>query len=1508
MRKTLLSLTSALLALLITLVSCTGKSDKTPPAALALSKEALALDVGGTETLTANKAVTWASSNTSVATVSNGAVTAVSIGTADITATSQEGGQSATCPVTVVEPAPTNPDYLKWLADEAEREQRIKDGLPVEERDPRLSFIPSPFELQSIDGASAPIVGADSQPMGAPLVKASYPAKYDLRQQGALTPVRDQGYYGTCWAHSSIASLESNIKKTTGQDTDFSEWHLSYYTYNPLSGLPIFGVTALGAKAFDKGGWDSQAAAIMARGQLQGGPVNESSAPYDGPIPPNATATSTAALKNVYTFKTIDRDTVKGLVQTHGAVWIAYGMKQTNYYYNYDTNAFRNTGLDFNHAVNIVGWDDNYPRANFPVGNQPTSNGAWIVRNSWGTWWGDGGYFYMSYDTGIYNVAAFVGSLAKEDVSAKTYQTDLLGRTKATGYNSNTAWFSNVFAAAGSENLTEVAFYSNTANAQYEITIRTGVTGAPSTGTVALGPQVGTLGLPGYHRIKLDRPVPVSSGQKFAAVVKLTENGYDYPISVSDVGTVPANTGFISKDGASWAGYSTYAICLKAFAQPVATVPVAGVTLNKAAASVPIGGYETLTATIAPSNATNKGIDWTSSNTSVATVSDGLVTGISVGAATITATTQDGSKTATCAITVTPVAVTAVSLNKTATSLTVGYSEWLYATFLPSNATNKNITWSSSDKAVVNIREDHSDSSCLVMGVSAGTATITVTTEDGNKTATCIVKVNAANVPVTGVTLDKTATTIAVGGHEQLVPMVQPSDATNQNVTWSSSNSAVATVSNGLVSGVGAGTATITVRTEDGNKTATCAVTVTPAPVAVTGVSLNKSATTIFVGGHEQLTPTIQPGNATNQNVTWTSSNPAVAAVSNGGEVAGLGTGTATITVRTEDGGKTATCAVTVTATSVAVTGVSLNKTTTSITIGGQELLAPTIQPSNATNQNVDWSTSNAAIAAVSSGGMVTAVAVGTATITVKTEDGNKTATCAVTVAPIAVTGVSLNKATASLNVGASETLVATVAPSNATNKAVSWSTSNASVATVSGGTVTGVAGGTATITVATADGGKTATCAVTVNAGVPVTGVTLDKTSISMSAYQTSTERIRATVAPSNATNKDVIWSSSDTGVATVNFYPPYGNEGYVRCVAPGTATIIVTTVDGGKMAGCVVRVRPQMFAKAFDTNGENGKSVAIMADGTLWNWGVSFDSIVLPTRFGAASDWKAVSVGDTHTVAIKTDGSLWAWGVSQAGALGLGDEKYVNNETRVGTDNDWAAVVTGHEHTLALKTDGSLWAWGKNEYASLGLGDTIDRSVPTKVGDGWAYVTASKTWYGNGNSKIKTLAIKNDGTLWQWGFGMLGTTSYSLQRVPEKIGADNDWAAVSVAQHRAMAIKADGSLWEFSSQYARVGTDNDWAAVSVGNDHSLAIKTDGSLWAWGANGVGQLGLGNDANRSAPTRVGADNDWAAVSAGRFQSFAIKSDGSLWAWGGNSDGRLGLGDTYNRDVPTRVTY
>ena len=317
------------------------------------------------------------------------------------------------------------------------------------------------------------------------------------------------------------------------------------------------------------------------------------------------------------------------------------------------------------------------------------------------------------------------------------------------------------------------------------------------------------------------------------------------------------------------------------------------------------------------------------------------------------------------------------------------------------------------------------------------------------------------------------------------------------------------------------------------------------------------------------LSYTISPSNATNKSVSWSTNNSNVAVIATDGTVIAKKAGTATITIKTADGGKTATCRVTVKEAKTDVTGVTLSMSTMSLEEGYSCNLKATVSPSNATDKSVSWSSSNPSVATVSSDGIVTAKGAGTATITVKTNDGNKTATCSVTVisAKVPVTGISLNETSHSLSAGWTFYLHETITPSNATDKSVTWSSSNPSVATVNSGAVTAKGRGTAIITVITNDGGKTATCTVTVTgSNIHVTDVSLNKTSLTIEEGKTT--KLTASVSPANATDKTLSWSSSNTSVATVS------SDGTVTAKAEGKATITVKTKDGGKTASCSITV----------------------------------------------------------------------------------------------------------------------------------------------------------------------------------------------------------------------------------------------------------------------------------------------------------------------------------------------
>lgn len=331
------------------------------------------------------------------------------------------------------------------------------------------------------------------------------------------------------------------------------------------------------------------------------------------------------------------------------------------------------------------------------------------------------------------------------------------------------------------------------------------------------------------------------------------------------------------------------------------------------------------------------------------------------------------------------VPVTGVTVTPETVSLVLDQSVQLNVAVTPANATNKAVTWSSSNYSVAQV-----NGMGLVTATGPGSATITVNTTDGGFTADCQVTVT---VPVTGISLDLSSMFLPLGGTHQLNAAISPANASNQAVIWTTGNALVADVDQtGLVTAVGEGTTDITVTTVDGGYTAACQVTV---GIPVTGISVDPSEATLILNESLQLTAIVEPVNATLKTVTWSSNNPAAVIVSADGLVTAVGNGTAVVTATTDQGGFSGSCVLTAL---VPVSGVFISPATATIVIGQTLQMAATVEPSNATNKSVNWTSSDPTLVNVSSTGLVTAVGTGVAEITVTTEDGGKTALAVITV------------------------------------------------------------------------------------------------------------------------------------------------------------------------------------------------------------------------------------------------------------------------------------------------------------------------------------------------------------------------------------------------------------------------------------------------------------------------------------------------------------------------------
>ncbi len=498
---------------------------------------------------------------------------------------------------------------------------------------------------------------------------------------------------------------------------------------------------------------------------------------------------------------------------------------------------------------------------------------------------------------------------------------------------------------------------------------------------------------------------------------------------------------------------------------------VTGVNLSRATAEMRVGQSVQLVATVLPPDAFNKSVVWSSFSTAVATVDSwGMVTAVGSGQSIITVSTVEGGHRATCVVNV-DVAVDSVTLEPSSLTLMVGGEATLTATVLPVNATNKAITWQSTNPQVAVV-----DNTGRVSAISEGTTSIKVTTADGGLFAVC--SVDVGRVSVTGITVRPLHLPMKKGEKALLVPTITPADASNKSVLWFSSNTDVATVNaSGLVTAVDSGSASISVITVDGNFTASSSVTVI---VPVTFVRLDKTALNLNRGQSATLHATVLPENATNQDVTWESDNPVVATVNSQGRVEAIAEGEAEISVVTSEGGQTATCVVTV---RVAVEGVLLEPAEATISVGESFSLVGSVVPLDATEQGITWSSTVDSVATVNQSGTVFAQSPGDTVIYAVTVEGAFSANAQVSVRPL-LTSVSLDRTSLAMTPGEEDDLVATLLPAEALERRVTWSSSNDNVATVDdNGHVVAAGVGQATITVRTVQGGHTAQCAVEVSA-----------------------------------------------------------------------------------------------------------------------------------------------------------------------------------------------------------------------------------------------------------------------------------------------------------------------------------------------------------------------------------------------------------------------------------------
>ena len=425
-------------------------------------------------------------------------------------------------------------------------------------------YMPSPVDLSGLSRSSERL-----------LLRASgseFPSTYDLRKEGQITSVKDQGSAGSCWAFSSIASLESYIMGTKKESRDFSENNMK----NLLSSAYPEGFD----RAHSDGGNAHMSTAYLARWT---GPVDEADDPYkdySGYSPLGFPVQKHVQEVLFLPGKTgsLDNKVIKQALMDYGAVYSTMYM-DANYYQD-KSHTYRYTGSgEINHAITIVGWDDFFDRNRFK--QVPPGNGAFIVKNSWGKSWGEGGYFYISYyDTRLGYEENAVFTAAEKDNFDNIYQYDPLGWTNTIGYPEySTAWGGNVFSSEGNEKLEAVGFYTTDLNTAYEIYVyKNPINGPVNPEKNFVVKETGNCSFPGYHTHLLNSPVNLTSGEKFSVVIKFSNPFSTYPLAIempisdySSKAQAKPGESYVSLDGSSWldlvslSEFSETNLCIKAF-------------------------------------------------------------------------------------------------------------------------------------------------------------------------------------------------------------------------------------------------------------------------------------------------------------------------------------------------------------------------------------------------------------------------------------------------------------------------------------------------------------------------------------------------------------------------------------------------------------------------------------------------------------------------------------------------------------------------------------------------------------------------------------------------------------------------------------------------------------------------------------------------------------------------------------------------------------------------------
>lgn len=961
----------------------------------------------------------------------------------------------------------------------------------------------------------------------------------------------------------------------------------------------------------------------------------------------------------------------------------------------------------------------------------------------------------------------------------------------------------------------------------------------------------------------------------------------------------------------------------------VTIVPIVrDLDLTPAAASMFLGDTRQLVATVRADNGASTATLWRSSNSAIASVgADGVVTGVGVGTAMITAlSVADTTKRATSIITVRYAPV--VTVTPATVSLSLNETRQLTASVQADVGVNTGVTWRSLNPAVATV-----SASGLVSSASYGATTVVATSvADTSRSASATIIVAPA---VQAVNLSSASVNLSPAESQTLTATVIGDAGVSNAVIWRTSSAAIATVSStGTVTGVSIGTATVTaIAAADTMRRATASITVRAAPQ----VSVDPATVALTLNDQVSITATVVAGAGVSTAVTWRTLDPTIATVNAVGRVTAVGLGTTLVTaVSVADTMRRASTTVTVIP---IVRGISVSPATATVAPGGSTPLTATLTGDQGAPAGIVWRTSAPAIATVSSTGVVSGVAIGTATITaLAAGDTTKQATATITVAN--GVSISLTPSSASLALNEQRTFVAAVQAGSGVSQAVTWRTSAPSVATVSSGVVTGVGFGSATITaVSVADTTRQASATVTV---VPqVQSVSVSPATAALATGQTV--QLNATVTAQGTLSTAVTYRSSNPAVASVNF------SGLVSAVGNGSATItVLANADTTKRATAAITVSAPATRLATSWSSarlggdlyedvvsltvlDASNAFAVNSLGDVFRfagstWTVAARGSTYGTQFlavSASSTSNVFAVGTGGRI-IRFNGSSWSsvtsgtsatlnavWAESGSLAFAVG----ANGTALQFNGSAWAATSTGSNQSLR-----GVWSTGGTAWAVGASGTILRFSGSTWTPD--ATPTSQQLNSVSGTSTTNVVAVGDFGTVLRfngtsWSVISSGTTVdyYSVAGNEANGGrmhlasdgglAQLNGSTVSTTstpytpRFFAAAVDGSGNPWTGGQRGTVLrSASGTWTTLNVAPDLIDAWTTSATnAWAVGEFGFVYRWNGSSWSRqSTPTTATLNTVWGT---GTSEAFAGGDNGTMLRWNGSSWSTMSFPGTGN---------